>query len=252
MRLMLDTLQNAACSARDTKVICNAHCFNIIWQECKALHCDRCLATLEGAGLVLKSLEHGVDLILHDTAHGTLFLAGDSGQTMSLPSGFSLLRVFSRYSEVGSRYRDAMRGCVRNEGWPPPVSALRTRLVLSGQHTCSLCGHGFNKNWLQRGVCWNCEQTIREKGRCPYVDTHACMYCPHSQKCLVCDVWTCGECCLTHGDGEVVAGLVDACGAHAVWIAVLSLALSPPLSTSLMDTILSNCSLPLVPGFLGF
>ena len=161
-----------------------------------------------------------------------LFVAGDALQrTMFYPAEFSAVVRMLGEAAAAARSLDArMRHEVALEGWPPPPSALRTRVDLNGDLRCGRCGHRSTKVWLTKGVCWQCDASLRAGGQCPYdlrqaaiapgappsrskldgVEAHfGRTVCEHQGQCLVCDAGfsPCSTCRLARGDGETVAAL---------------------------------------------
>ena len=158
-----------------------------------------------------------------------LFVASDSNDrgvaAMFVPAEFRQLSALLAEAASESRELDSsMRALIGAEGWPPPAEARRTRVSLAGDLGCWRCERRFSKQWAFRGVCWECEGTLRQAGVCPFDQSrgkaraggraagHA--FCPHQLKCAVCDggFAPCVACGLAQGDGDAVAAL---CAEHA-------------------------------------
>jgi hypothetical protein len=179
-----------------------------------------------------------------DTAHGAneapaapaqaerLFVAGDAlERSMFYPAEFGAIRAqLGELAAASREFETEQRAAIAREGWPPPPAALRTRVVIDGSVTCAVCANAFSRQWIARGVCWQCEATVRASGVCPF-DVRARLaasangagnrgsgrapmhfgvtFCPHQGKCVVCDggFAPCSQCRLAHGDGETVAAI---------------------------------------------
>ena len=100
----------------------------------------------------------------------------------------------------------------------------------SGEH-CGHCGLMFSRLWVHRAVCYACEASLRQDGRCPYgaaaatavaagrqskKDGGSCKglpcFCPHQQRCCACEEWSCEQCGMHRCDGEGVLALVRRLG----------------------------------------
>ena len=106
---------------------------------------------------------------------------------------------------------------------------------MRGNHPCSGCKGAFSKLWVHRAACCECERACREAGRCPFCSllplsskagstTATCKavagdkanskggqysWCHHDSRCFKCEGWSCEQCRLLQGDGELVQTLVE-------------------------------------------
>eukprot|EP00900_Chrysochromulina_parva_P001638 jgi/Chrpa1/11475/Chrysochromulina_OHIO_Genome00021003-RA len=172
------------------------------------------------------------------------FVAGDAvrGATaaMFVPPEFRQLAAQLAAITAEARQLDeSMRRSIAVEGWPPPTSAGRARVVLDGvgAFECCRCERSCSGVWAahilsgaRSCVCWECEGALRSAGTCPHDGaydgaarsgssiskapptgvSHAAFFCVHQQKCVVCDgasYATCTECRMGQGDGDAVAAL---------------------------------------------
>ena len=173
------------------------------------------------------------------------FVAGDAvrGATaaMFVPPEFRQLAAQLAAITAEARQLDeSMRRSIAVEGWPPPTSAGRARVVLDGvgAFECCRCERSCSGVWAahilsgaRSCVCWECEGALRSAGMCPHDGaydgaarsgssssikapptgvSHAAFFCVHQQKCVVCDgasYATCTECRMGQGDGDAVAAL---------------------------------------------
>jgi hypothetical protein len=172
------------------------------------------------------------------------FVAGDAvrGATaaMFVPHEFRQLAAQLAAITAEARQLDeSMRRSIAVEGWPPPTSAGRARVVLDGvgAFECCRCERSCSGVWAahilsgaRSCVCWECEGALRSAGTCPHDGaydgaarsgssiskapptgvSHAAFFCVHQQKCVVCDgasYATCTECRMGQGDGDAVAAL---------------------------------------------
>eukprot|EP00964_Phaeocystis_antarctica_P051973 scaffold30379_cov40-Phaeocystis_antarctica.AAC.1 len=139
---------------------------------------------------------------------------------MVVPAEFRALSNLHAEVAAAARELDAeMRRAIASEGWPPPLSARRTRVSFAGSLRCWKCARLFSKQWAYRGVCWECEGSLRAAGACPFDQAEgraraggraaAHAFCRHQQRCAVCDggFAPCRQCRLAQGDGEAVATL---------------------------------------------
>jgi hypothetical protein len=56
-------------------------------------------------------------------------------------------------------------------------------LALAASRRCQLCSESFGALWVHRGVCYACESTVREEGRCPFATQKIAAGCgglPHT------------------------------------------------------------------------
>ena len=174
-----------------------------------ALHAanEHLLATLR---LVLDGREH--------PSAQRLFVASDSSRGQNaiwFPPPFAgIIQMAKEGKEAYDRFEVQMNAAIAAEGCPL-AELLRTRLTLldGGSLTCRVCGLQYPKLWLDRGVCWRCDDDERLAGRCPYEavpakgKSKAHPFCPHEQlRCACCDAGfqRCDICRLAQGDGEAV------------------------------------------------
>ena len=166
-----------------------------------------------------------------------LFVAGDAlERAMFYPPEFEAVRsVLAELANAARHFGTLQAQAMALEGWPPPAAAMRTRVQVEGDLRCIHCEGRFSKQWVARGVCWQCEAAVRACGRCPF-DTRQCglgtaavgrarsgnangkpslhygsTCCVHQGGlCVVCDggFAPCAECRLAQGDGETVASVV--------------------------------------------
>ena len=166
-----------------------------------------------------------------------LFVAGDAlERSMFYPPEFAAVRgMVTDLAAAARRFDGTMREVIAEEGWPPPKSALRTRVVVDGTLSCCQCDGSFSRQWVARGVCWRCEARVRATGVCPFdlrqkpasaapiaggkgnsrgsgrpALHYGVTFCPHQDKCVVCDgggFAPCRQCRLACGDGETVASV---------------------------------------------
>ena len=65
--------------------------------------------------------------------------------------------------------------------------------------------------WTHRGVCCECEETLRRRGECPFNGgrCRSLWWCPHTRLCASCDTAfsSCHICRLHRGDAATVAHL---------------------------------------------
>ena len=134
-----------------------------------------------------------------DCGAAPLFVAGDEARgtsTMVVPAEFRALSNLHAEVAAAARELDAeMRRAIATEGWPPPQSARRTRVSFAGSLRCWKCARLFSKQWAYRGVCWECEGTLRAAGACPFDQAEgraraggraaAHAFCRHQQRCAV-------------------------------------------------------------------
>lgn len=75
---------------------------------------------------------------------------------------------------------------------------------------CRMCLVQLSRLWLHRSLCLLCEAKVRSEGRCPYGGDRcgSRSFCPHENRCIVCEQWSCEKCQLLRGDGEDVWQLV--------------------------------------------
>eukprot|EP00428_Durinskia_dybowskii_P041492 CAMPEP_0170278844 /NCGR_PEP_ID=MMETSP0116_2-20130129/39430_1 /TAXON_ID=400756 /ORGANISM="Durinskia baltica, Strain CSIRO CS-38" /LENGTH=623 /DNA_ID=CAMNT_0010530163 /DNA_START=29 /DNA_END=1898 /DNA_ORIENTATION=+ len=161
-----------------------------------------------------------------------LFVAGDARispdampPAICVPTGFEggkaqddLWRRLSQHHGVEMRRRLAV------DGWPSHVIERRGLIASSGggapldkNKACRLCCRQFSALWVHRGICCECEDAVRDDGRCPFGERcSASWFCPHERKCFVCDAHSCEECRIFRGDGEFVVGLAGRLGANAM------------------------------------
>ena len=147
-----------------------------------------------------------------------LFVAGDSdlraSTSMFIPSGFRVGDLFARQRAVCDGEFPRMMDVLRHEGWPTHLlgrlgAEKRTETNFK-ETTCRVCARGFSSLWVHRFICVACEINERfELGRCPYRESCASPFCPHANRCFVCDSWSCGECRLIRGDGEECLALAQ-------------------------------------------
>ena len=173
------------------------------------------------------------------------FVAGDAvrGATAAMFVPPEFRQLASQLAAVTAEARqldEAMRRSIAVEGWPPPTSAGRARVVLDGvgAFECCRCERSCSGVWAahvlsgaRSCVCWECEGALRSAGMCPHDGahdgaarsgggssskapptgvSHAAFFCAHQQKCVVCDgasYATCTECRMGQGDGDAVAAL---------------------------------------------
>ena len=147
-----------------------------------------------------------------------LFVAGDAdlsaSTSMFIPSGFRVGDLFARCRGVCEREFPRMMRVLRDEGWPTHLlgrlgAEKRTETSFK-ETTCRVCARGFSSLWVHRFICVACELNERfELGRCPYRESCASPFCPHANRCFVCDSWSCAECRLIRGDGEECLALAQ-------------------------------------------
>ena len=164
-----------------------------------------------------------------------LFVAGDGlERSMFYPPAFAALRnMVAELAAAARHFAGLQRTAIALEGWPPPPSAMRTRVQVDGAIKCVQCDGGFSRQWIKveagLSVCWQCEAVVRADGRCPFdlrqSDAAAqkrggrgsgkaaahfgATFCPHQGLCVVCDggFAPCPECRLAQGDGETAASV---------------------------------------------
>jgi len=113
------------------------------------------------------------------------FVAGDSRRgtaAMFVPPAFAELTAqLAEITSAALGFDEAARRTIEVEGWPPPASACRTRVVLGGEggFLCQRCERSFSKLWASRVdgggaralrgcLCWECEGALRAEGVCPF------------------------------------------------------------------------------------
>lgn len=180
----------------------------------RAMQCDRHIELLGTCAEALTEVARWLARIGRGSLEARLFVAGDSGvgdAAMFLPKDFTIPALIAAHEQVVRCCKPVMREGVLREGWPPPLSARRTRVAEHGKNECWRCKHKFATSWAGRGVCWQCEEACRDEGTCPFHNRkcHPGAWCPHHRKCVLCDAWSCNECrLLVAQGGEDVSALV--------------------------------------------
>lgn len=158
---------------------------------------------------------------------GRLFDASDRAKgarsvASFTPSGFELGAHLRKNGEVARRLSPQMRAEMLKAGWPPPEGCT-LRGCLHGSLRCSGCRVGYSPLWVDRGVCFLCEEARRDQGLCPF--RTACKgraFCKHTNRCLACEDISCERGCrLVRGDGEAVALLVSRLAATSLRLLLL-------------------------------
>ena len=131
----------------------------------------RTLRTLSSANdALLATLEHVGDE--NESVQSASFVAGDTTRgehAMWYPAEFApILALLHTHKAAHDRYEKLMRNAMVVEGWPPPPSTRRTRVHEGGPLPCRVCAMSYSRLWQEKGVCWKCEQRLREAGQCPF------------------------------------------------------------------------------------
>eukprot|EP00927_Polykrikos_kofoidii_P059829 TRINITY_DN54952_c0_g1_i1.p1 TRINITY_DN54952_c0_g1~~TRINITY_DN54952_c0_g1_i1.p1 ORF type:complete len:653 (-),score=94.80 TRINITY_DN54952_c0_g1_i1:68-2026(-) len=166
------------------------------------VHCEKHQRLLKGVVAVVPEMLRWLEPIAACRGDSErLFVSGASGAAAFVPSGFRDL--LQPYRTVARIHRDSMLAALALGAWPKsarPHPEEETNLV-----PCSRCGEKYTKLWLHRDLCFTCENALRSEGRCPYRDRCGRRsFCPHDQRCIVCEQWSCEQCHLVRGDGEDV------------------------------------------------
>ena len=168
----------------------------------------------------LEALEDSYEWLrrIADVPTERLFVAGDAdlsaSTSMFIPSGFKVGDLFARQRAVCDKEFPRMRLVLSEEGWPKHLlgrlGAEKRTETNYKETTCRVCERGFSSLWVHRFICIACELDERfEHARCPYRPSCASPFCPHANRCFVCDSWSCAECRLIRGDGEDVLALAQ-------------------------------------------
>jgi len=158
----------------------------------------------------------GMVAVIHETLkwlrpiasmHGgdsRLFVSGARGATAFVPKDFADL--LGPYRAVVAKHRGVMLAELADTGWP---ASTRPATEILHLHRCKRCDGQHAKLWLHRQLCFTCEETSRQEGRCPYgKNCGTRTFCPHGRCCVVCEGWSCEACHLLRGDSEDVWHLV--------------------------------------------
>ena len=117
--------------------------------------------------------------------------------------------LFAALHHVEQTYRPQMRETIACSGWPEAIVSRRgaEREHAADNKVCRECTRQFSTLWVHRGVCSECEATLREGGQCPYQPDRCSSgwFCVHSGRCFVCDSHGCAECRLERGGAGAVA-----------------------------------------------
>ena len=121
-----------------------------------------------------------------------------------------------------------MRDAVASEGWPVPPDSRRVRAKHARAddpkkgERCWKCETVYGRVWVNRGVCFRCESSVRAAGACPFLQRcrdRPGSFCPHLNRCFKCDARTCCERCRVYaGDGDDVLALARTVGAAKVFL----------------------------------
>ena len=86
---------------------------------------------------------------------------------------------------------------------------IRDRTGASQKHSCKSCKSNWSPLWLSKGMCVECEEQLRHAGQCPFNEGRCkkSWFCPHEQRCFVCDEHSCELCRLHRGDSGIVSSL---------------------------------------------
>lgn len=180
----------------------------------EAVHGQRFQALVRGMSSILHDVTRWVgEISVSHVNSKKLFLAGDRdrahGTTMFTPDGFQMIPVFEAFRGVCDKYRPHMYAVMQQDGWPPPAGAFRTKM-LNGETQCRVCRAKYASLWIHRGICWVCEESERNAGRCPHrAACNPAAFCPHRKQCFLCSAASCEECCFFYADGEDVQCLVE-------------------------------------------
>ena len=147
---------------------------------------------------------------------------GGGGGRLCVPPKFGMLRLVNEARAVAQACRPWARSLLLREGWPP------AGLVVRGEEACGVCGQAFTALWVHRGVCVECEASLRARGLCPFDvncrgggeetgDASApaqtkTPFCRHQGKCVRCEEVSCAVCRVHRLDGHGLRLLVDALG----------------------------------------
>ncbi|CAJ1363666.1 unnamed protein product [Effrenium voratum] len=164
------------------------------------LHSRRHLLVIKGMLPVVSEFLRWLDPIADMRSDASrLFVSGSKGAAAFVPRGIaqqSLLEATAMLAELEPG----------GSGWP------RSARPANEAHAsaCRTCGVKLNRLWLHRGLCLLCESKVRAQGRCPYGGERcgSRSFCPHDNRCVVCEQWSCERCKLLRGDGEDVWQLV--------------------------------------------
>ena len=145
-----------------------------------------------------------------------LFVAADSRgdeprgaqPAICTPASAESAQLFAAFRAVEGRYRPQMQAAIRTDGWPAHIAERRgvLRDVAPDNKQCTSCKGHFSALWCHRGVCCECEAAVRSQRRCPFnAACSAAWFCPHANRCVVCDAHSCEQCRLERGAAEAVA-----------------------------------------------
>ena len=135
--------------------------------------------------------------------------------------------LFAALHHVEQTYRPQMRETIACSGWPEAIVSRRgaEREHAADNKVCRECTRQFSTLWVHRGVCSECEATLREGGQCPYQPERCSSgwFCVHSGRCFVCDSHGCAECRLERGGADTVAEVAARLDASPSWLSRIAL-----------------------------
>jgi hypothetical protein len=160
-----------------------------------------------------------LERIAHDNADETVLFVGcdaDASRvtTSFMPNGFELPHLLEGPRAILEAHSVQMVRRLHEHGWPQWVLAAAVGGKRTSAQTCGHCGFQHSSTWVRGGCCLGCEHRVRTSGRCPFgavggrARCSAQAWCPHAQRCLLCDGWSCAACRFYQGDGEDVTSLV--------------------------------------------
>ncbi|CAE8647499.1 unnamed protein product, partial [Polarella glacialis] len=171
------------------------------------LHCTRHLLVLNGMRPVLAEMLRWLAPMVElrgDSARS--FVSGSRGAAAFVPRGFPDILGKHRNAAAGRGHREAMLAELApgGPGWPRSARPVQEEELKV--QPCRLCAVKLTRLWLHRGLCLTCEAGLRAQGRCPYGGQRcgSRSFCPHDNRCIVCEQWSCEKCALLRGDGEDV------------------------------------------------
>ena len=185
--------------------------------------------TLGGVRAAVAGALCWLERIAHDNADETVLFVGcdtDASRvtTSFMPNGFELPHLLEGPRAILEAHSVLMVRRLHEHGWPQWVLDAAVGGKRTSAQTCGHCGFQHSATWVRGGCCLGCEHRVRTSGRCPFgagggrARCTAQAWCPHAQRCLLCDGWSCAACRFHQGDGEDVASLVASLQPAAVFL----------------------------------